>query len=48
MQEWSETFNFNNIKSEMLWNFKNFILNFINGEWWHQKQTNLQNKQKIS
>ena len=27
----------------MLWNFQIFILKFINGEWWQQKQTNLQN-----
>ena len=29
----------------MYWNFQNFtlLLQFINGEWWQQKQTNLQN-----
>ena len=27
----------------MLWNFQNFTIKFINGEWWQQKQTNLQN-----
>ena len=27
----------------MLWNFQNFTLKIINGEWWQQKQTSLQN-----
>ena len=27
----------------MPWNFENFTLKSINGEWWQQKQTNLQN-----
>ena len=27
----------------MLWNFQNFTIKFINGEWWQQKQTNPQN-----
>ena len=27
----------------MFWNFQNFTLKFMNGEWWKQKQTNLQN-----
>ena len=27
----------------MLWNFQNFTLKFINGEWLQQKQTNIQN-----
>ena len=27
----------------MLRNFQNFTLKFINGEWWQQKQINLQN-----
>ena len=27
----------------MLWNFQNFTLKFIDGEWWQQKEVNLQN-----
>ena len=34
---------FNKIRLWMIWNFKNFVLKFINGEWWQQKEANLQN-----
>ena len=27
----------------MLWNFQNFTLKIINGEWWQQNEANLQN-----
>ena len=36
-QELSETFNFNKIRSKMPWKSENFILKFVNGEWWQQK-----------
>ena len=45
-QDVSETFNFSEIRSQMLWNFQNFTLKFINGERWQQKKTNLQNNIK--
>ena len=32
----------------MLWNFQNFAPKFINGEWWQQKEANLQNNINIS
>ena len=32
----------------MLWNFQNFTLKFINGEWWQQKEANLQNNINIT
>ena len=32
----------------MLWNFQNFTLEFVNGEWWQQNETNLQNKHFLS
>ena len=38
-QELSETFNFNKIRSKMPWKSENFILKFVNGEWWQQKWT---------
>ena len=34
---------FNKIRLWMIWNFKNFVLKFINGEWWQQKEANPQN-----
>ena len=32
----------------MLWNFQNFTLKFIKGEWWQQKEANLQNNINIT
>ena len=32
----------------MLWNFQNLTLKFINGEWWQQKETNLQSNRSIT
>ena len=42
MQELGETFDFDKIRLQMLWNFHDFTLKFVNGEWWQHKQTNLQ------